>query len=149
MEESIRGLINVCLKIYRVLLKDKLGANEITLPSVGLLCWTTPSTTSPEQIRQLIEKTLYGNVITMAYVEWSSVLLESSFDGSRSPYFCYPWLWWVTVCCPEHRIFITLLCENLLLGASYICCSLNDSMYTFRGQKYTGFAEWRSWEELS
>ena len=74
--------------------------------------------------------------IIMAYVEWASVFLESSRDDSRSPYFHYCCLWWVTVCCPEHGIFATPPpCENLLLCASNICCYLNVSNIYFQRTK--------------
>lgn len=76
------------------------------------------------------------NVIITAYVEWPSVFLESSLDDSRSPYSHYRCLWWLTVCCPEHRIFTTPpLRENLLLCASYICCYLNVSNIYFQRTK--------------
>lgn len=129
-------------KIYYSFLVREL-VKWFTFCRTAVLKCTKHSITKTDKTVNLKVHCRTTNVVVMAYVEWSSVLLESSLDDSRSPYFHYHCLWWVTVCCPAHRIFTTPpLCENLLLCASCICCYLNVSnIYTFRGQKYAGVAE--------
>lgn len=95
--------------------------------TAGLKC-TKCSIIKPDKTVNLKVHCRITNVIIMAYVEWSGVFLENSFDDSRGPHFHSRCLRWITVCCPEHRIFTTPpLCENLLLCASYIRWFLNGS----------------------
>lgn len=57
-----------------------------------MLKYTKHSITKPDKTVNLKVCCKITNVIIMAYVEWSSVFLESSLDDSYSPDFRYCYL---------------------------------------------------------